>query len=98
MDAWVNLDATELVKHISLDFQYDSQWVFNSMYAEEYPSYIKGKFETSKRTGVFPSVSLVNDTHSPGGMLKLEQQGNPPGYLRIQCSEGLICKIDMSMC
>lgn len=96
-DAWVTLDATELVKHISLDFQYDSQWVFSNMDAEEYPSYIKGKFAAIKKTGAFPSVSLVNDPHFSGDMLKLEQQGNPPGYLRIRCSEGLIYKMDMCM-
>ena len=33
-EAWRKLDAQELLKHIHPNFQYDSQWVFASMYAK----------------------------------------------------------------
>ena len=95
-DAWTRLDATELLKYIHPSFQYDSQWVFRSMFADEYPSYITGKFATIKRTGSNVIVRIVPDPYYEGNMIRMEQ-GADISYLRIECSDGMIYKMDMCM-
>ena len=96
--AWKTLDASELVKCIHPDFQYDSQKVFASMYADEYPSYITGKFKTIKKHGSKIEVSIVKDNYfGEGNMIKLVQDENTVAYLRIKVRDGKICKMDMCM-
>ena len=95
-EAWKNLDASELIKYIHPSFQYDSQWVFRSMYADEYPSYITGKFATIKKSGNSVELSIVEDPYMPGNMIKLVQRSDV-GFLRIKCSDGMIYKMDMCM-
>ena len=96
--AWTRLDASELLKYIHPEFQYDSQWVFASMYAEEYPNYITGKFNAVKESGSTVDVSVVNDNHfGEGNMVKLVQDGDKVAYLRIKAKDGKICKMDMCM-
>ena len=96
-EAWRNLDASELVKYIHPDFQYDSQWVFDSMYADEYPGYIKGKFNTIKSTGSKVEVSIVDDDSFGEKMVKLVQDGDKVAYPRIRTADGKISKMDMCM-
>ena len=95
--AWENLDASELLKYIHPNFQYDSQKVFRSMYADEYPSYITGKFETIKNIGLTMEVSIVDDNYFGGHMVKLIQGGTNVAYLRIKTTDGQISKMDMCM-
>ena len=96
-DAWKRLDASELVKYVHPDFQYDSQWVFASMYADEYPGYIAGKFNAIRRTGSKVDVSIVDDEYFGGKMVKLVQDETKVGYLRIKTADGKITKMDMCM-
>ena len=97
-DAWKNLDPSELLKYIHPDFQYDSQWVFDSMYADQYPEYITGKFRAIKNTGSKVEVSVVDDDVFGGGkMVKLVQDETSVGYLRIRTTDGKISKMDMCM-
>lgn len=96
--AWKTLDASELVKYIHPEFQYDSQKVFASMYADEYPSYITGKFKTLRKNGSKIEVSTVKDDYfGEGNMIKLVQDENTVAYLRIKVRDGKICKMDMCM-
>ena len=95
-EAWLNLDATELLKHIHEDFVYDSQWVFASMPAKDYPKYITGKFETIKRTGAFVEVEKVKDPYYSGYMLRFKQRQDV-AFLRIREKDGQIVKMDMCM-
>ena len=96
-EAWRTLDASELLKYIHPNFQYDSQWVFASMYADEYPDYITGKFNAIKTSGSKIDVSIVNDDMLGGSMVKLVQDEVKPGYLRIKETDGKISKMDMCM-
>ncbi len=96
-EAWKNLDATELLKYIHPDFQYDSQWVFDSMFADRYPEYITGKFNAIKSTGSKVEVSIVDDDIFGGKMVKLVQDRDKVGYLRIKTTNGKISKMDMCM-
>ena len=97
-NAWRRLDASELVKYIHPDFQYDSQWVFASMYADEYPSYITGKFRAIKDSDSQVEVSIVDDeAFGEGTMVKLVQDKVNPAYLRIKATDGKISKMDMCM-
>ena len=95
--AWETLDATELLNYIHPDFQYDSQWVFASMYADEYPGYITGKFRTIKASGSKVDISIVEDDSFGGNMIKLVQDKTRVGYLRIKATDGKISKMDMCM-
>ncbi|MBQ7733694.1 MAG: hypothetical protein IJT58_06720 [Synergistaceae bacterium] len=95
--AWETLDASELVKYVHDDFEYNSQKVFASMYADEYPAYIVGKFQTIKRTGSKIDVSIVDDNYFGGKMIKLIQDETNVAYLRIKTKDGKISKMDMCM-
>ncbi len=95
--AWKTLDASELVKYIHPDFQYDSQWVFRSMYADEYPSYITGKFKAIRDSASKVDVSVVKDEQFGGNMIKLLQDGTKEAYLRIRTTDGKISKMDLCM-
>lgn len=96
-EAWKSLDASELLNYIHPNFQYDSQWVFASMYADEYPSYITGKFQAIKTSGSKVEVSIVEDNYFGGSMVKLVQDEDKVGYLRIKAADGKISKMDMCM-
>ena len=92
--AWSLLDATELVKCLSEDFQYDSMHVFESLDADGFRKYIVAKFDAIQKSSNKPKVSIVLDRWMGGNMLKLEQ-GKTIGFLRLRCREGKICKLDM---
>ena len=96
--AWKTLDASELIHYIHPEFQYDSQKVFASMYADEYPSYITEKFKTIKKHGSKIEVSIVRDNYfGDGNMIKLVQNESNVAYLRIKVQDGKISKMDMCM-
>ena len=57
-NAWKTLDPELVIKHLSTDFQYDSQWVFESLDYNEYISYIRGKFNNLKNKGVTIGVKI----------------------------------------
>lgn len=96
-DAWKNLNASELLKYIHPEFQYDSQKVLASMYANEYHDYITGKFNTIRKCGSIIDVSIVKDPYFGGNMIRLTQDKNNLAYLRIKTTAGKIYKMDMCM-
>lgn len=96
-NAWNSLDAEDLAKRISPDFRYDSQWVFRSMPSWEYPGYIRGKFSAIRKAGSKVSAEIVPDPQSGGSMIRLCQDGGQESFLRIECRDGLICRMDMCM-
>ena len=97
-EAWRTLNASELLKYIHPDFQYDSQWVFSSMYADEYPGYITGKLQAIRNSGSQIEVEIVDDNEfGSGKMVYLVQDKAKPAYLRIKSADGKISKMDMCM-
>lgn len=58
-DAWKNLDISALREILAEDYEYTSQWVFDTMHgAETYLDYLSHKFEAMKRSGR-PTVTDV---------------------------------------
>ncbi len=95
-EAWRTLNAELIIKHLSEDFRYDSQWVFDWLDYEGYKEYIIGKFKTFSSAGEKIIVNIVNDPYLGGKMLYLNQSGNKCFY-RIQISEGKVTKGDLCM-
>ncbi len=94
--AWQTLDANLITQHLDDDFRYDSQWVFASLDCNGYKDYIKGKFETIKKSNTHLDVSIVSDSHSSiGKMLRITQDGGEPVYYRIEVREGKVIKGDL---
>lgn len=96
--AWSHANATLIIKHLSPEFVYDSQWVFESLDYKGYVDYIKEKFDTVKRDGVIPTAKIVDDPYGgPNGkMIRLNQCGSI-GYYRIKIKDGKVIKGDMCM-
>ena len=58
-EAWKNLDTSALHEILADDYEYTSQWVFDTMHgAETYLDYLGHKFEAMKRGGR-PTVADV---------------------------------------
>ena len=50
--AWKNLDTSALREILADDYEYTSQWVYDTMYgAETYLDYLSHKFEAMRRGG-----------------------------------------------
>lgn len=94
--AWSTFDAELIIKHLSPDFLYDSQWTFESLDCDGYIEYIRGKFHTMKQHGISIGVEIVDNSNSEGKMLKLTQNGTTIFY-RIKTKEGKVIKGDMCM-
>lgn len=65
--AWNELDPELIVRHLSPDFRYDSQWVFAYLTYDGYVEYIRGKFKTLRERGIprGPSSWGVDDKDCP---------------------------------
>lgn len=85
-----------IIQHLSPDFQYDSQWVFESLNYSQYIDYIRGKFKTLKDKEIKIGVEIVDDTYMGGKMLRLLQSGQSVFY-RIVIKDGKVIKGDMCM-
>lgn len=60
--AWKHLDAEMLVPYLDDNFQYNSVWISNTMNGKDnYLHYLRGKFETIKKSGVYPFVDLIEE-------------------------------------
>lgn len=94
--AWKTLNPELIIKHLSPDFQYDSQWVFDSLDKNGYSKYIRGKFKTLKDKSISIGVEIIDDPHLGGKMLKLIQSGQEV-YYRINVSNTQVNKADMCM-
>lgn len=58
--AWQTLNTKLIEKHLSSDFIYDSQWVFESLDYKGYIKYIRGKFKTLRRNRNNIDVQIVS--------------------------------------
>lgn len=90
--AWRTLDADLIIKHLAPEFQYDSMWVFESLDCSGYADYIRGKFDTIKRTGSKIDVTEIPDRNA----IALSQDGKEPIYYIIKIEDGKIIKGDMT--
>lgn len=93
-EAWRNLEADIIAPFLSQNFTYSSMWVFETLDKENYINYLKGKFNAIRTSGGKPVVSTgSNETGIPSVILK--QGGNPPVYITVKASEGLISEAYM---
>lgn len=96
--AWNELDAEFIIKHLSPDFRYDSQWVFNYMLYDEYVRYLKKKFHTIKNNNSIIKAETIRDTEQGGWMTKIVQisgQNENICFYRIKIKDSLIIKGDL---
>lgn len=90
--AWRTLNPELIIKHLAPEFRYDSMWVFESLDCEGYANYIRGKFETIKRSGSQLDVQEV-----PGRKaISISQDGKKPAYYVIKIKDGKIVKGDLT--
>lgn len=94
--AWETLNPELIIMHLSKDFQYDSQWVFESLDYNDYTNYLRSKFKTLKNNRVSINVEIVEDPYMGGKMLQLHQAEQTIIY-RIKVSKGMVVKGDMCM-
>lgn len=101
-NAWNQLDAELIIKHLDESFIYDSQWVFDSLDFGGYIDYIRGKFATLKNSNSIINAETVIDPHIGGYMTKICQT-NPATnqstnvYYRIKVDNNKIVKGDLCM-
>ena len=98
--AWNELDAELIIKHLSEDFRYDSQWVFNYMLYDEYVEYLRRKFQVIKNNDTIIKAETVEDNHLGGWMTKIIQYDGDiemPAYYRVQIDKNKIIKGDLCM-
>ena len=94
--AWQTFNAELIIRHLSKDFVYDSQWVLSSLNCNGYKEYLLGKFQTLKKNGVQIEASIVDDSYRGGIILKLNQNGFVCFY-RIRVKDGKVIKGDLCM-
>lgn len=98
--AWNELDPEFIVRHLSPDFRYDSQWVFDYLTYDGYVEYIRGKYKTLRERGIPIEAVTVEDPHLGGWMTKIVQRlGDKENvcYYRIEMKNGLVVKGDLCM-
>ena len=95
-NAWVNLDSSLIIKHLDKSFQYNSQWVFDSLDKKGYADYIGGKFKTLRNSSSTLEVKIVEDKSLGGKMLHIIQNGKHV-YYRIKIEKGKVVKGDLCM-
>lgn len=98
--AWNELDPEFIVRHLSPDFRYDSQWVFDYLTYDGYVEYIRGKYKTLRERGIPIEAVTVEDPHLGGWMTKIVQRlGDKENvcYYRIEMENGLVVKGDLCM-
>lgn len=94
--AWETLNPELIIMHLSKNFQYDSQWVFESLDYNGYTNYLRSKFNTLKKNRASIKVEIVEDPYIGGKMLRLHQAGQTVIY-RIKASKDMVVKGDMCM-
>lgn len=95
-NAWKTFNPELIIKHLSPDFQYNSQWVFESLDYNGYIEYIRNKFETLKQRNIILDVEIVDDSIYGGKMLRIIQAGESIVY-RIKTKNAHVIKGDMCM-
>ncbi len=97
--AWNNLDISYLKDILSDDFEYTSQWVFDTIHGKEnYIDYLEGKFKTIKETNAYPQAEIGYYKYAYGVKNKpcivIEQNENKMSIL-VEISNGKITKANM---
>ena len=91
-EAWRTLNPELLIQHLALEFQYDSMWVFESLDRNGYADYIRGKFNTIKK-----SSSRLTIQEVPGReAIAIMQGAGEPTYYVIEINDGKIVKGDLT--
>ena len=91
-EAWRTLNAELIIKHLAPEFKYDSMWVFESLDCNGYADYIRGKFNTIKRTGSKIDVQEIPKRNA----IALSQDSKEPIYYIIKIEDGKIIKGDLT--
>ncbi len=94
-EAWNTLNPELIIKHLSPEFIYDSQWVFSSLDYHGYKDYIRGKFETIRNTGSSVMAEMGYDER--GELLIQLNQGGNIAFYRIQVENDKVVKGDLCM-
>ena len=91
-EAWRTLNPELLIQHLAPEFQYDSMWVFESLDHDGYVDYIRGKFNTIKKSGSRLTIHEVPGHNAIAIML-----GNSePAYYVIEIKDVKIVKGDLT--
>ena len=94
--AWETLNADLIIKHLSPDFKYDSQWVYDSLDKKEYIEYIRGKFNTIRKSKSKIEVRIIHLSESKGIIAIRQDKGDPVFYV-IQIKDKKVIKGDLCM-
>lgn len=90
--AWRTLNPELIIQHLAPEFRYDSMWVFDWLDHDGYINYIRGKFNTIKRSGSQLTIQEV-----PGRKaISISQDGKEPAYYIIKIKDGKIVKGDLT--
>lgn len=95
-EAWQTLNADLIVKHLSPDFIYDSQWAFESLNCQRYIEYIQGKFKTLKEHLSQIDAQIVLNSEEKG-IIRIQQDKGEPVFYVIQIKNGKTIKGDLCM-
>lgn len=94
--AWQTLNADLITKHLSPDFKYDSQWVFETLDYRGYIEYIRGKFATIRKSKSEIEARIVRTSETDGVIAIRQDKGKPVFYV-IQIKNGKVIKGDLCM-
>ena len=94
--AWQTLNTKLIEKHLSSDFIYDSQWVFESLDYKGYIKYIRGKFKTLRRNRNNIDVQIVSVSELEG-VISIQQNKGEPVFYVIKKKKGKVVKGDLCM-
>ena len=92
--AWNNLDAGLIFKHLCESLTFDSLWADETMNKEKFCEYISKIFHTLKTRKMQITASIVDDPYCGGEMVKVCQGANI-SYFRILIENQRIIKADM---
>ena len=95
-NAWRSLNPELIIKHLSPDFRYDSQWVFESLDYNRYINYISSKFNLLRDNGISIRVNIIINSSTGEKALQIFQSEEPIIY-RIQVRDGMVIKGDLCM-
>ena len=94
--AWQTLNADLITKHLSPDFKYDSQWVYDTLDYRGYIEYIRGKFVTIRKSKSEIEARIVRASETEGVIAIRQDKGKPTFYV-IQIKNGKVIKGDLCM-
>lgn len=94
--AWQTLNADLIIKHLSPEFQYDSQWIFESLDYKGYIEYIREKFKTIRKSKTKIEVRIIDFSENKG-TIAIRQDESKLVFYVIQIKNGKVTKGDLCM-